>query len=76
MNLLLDIFLNLHENYHYLQIPQKLKIIKNVIKRGPSIVWLGLGYERVNLSLIKLNNVLRHFVGMCDEYHLPKNSPT
>jgi len=35
-----------------------------------------MNYDMVNLTLIKLNDVLRHFVGMCTEYHFPMRGLT
>jgi hypothetical protein len=49
-------------NLHELEIIYKSYFIDQII------VQLGLGLKRVNLKLIKLNNILRFFVVMCNEY--------
>ncbi len=51
--------LNNH-HYNYLQITQLGNYFAKVIK-NPSVVWLGLGFEKVSLKITKLNNILRHF---------------
>ncbi len=47
---------------------QEIEIIYKSYFIYPRIVQLGLGWKKVNLKLIKLNNILRFFVVMCDEY--------
>ncbi len=53
MNLLLKIFVKLHEDYNCLQITDYLQKLLN----AQNIVWLGLGLETVT----ELNNALRRF---------------
>ncbi len=53
----------MNEHYNYSKIwNYLLKLFE-----GPSLPLLGLGMEEGKLKIIKLSNILREFVGMCDK---------
>ncbi len=50
---------------------RELEIIYKSYFIDPRIVQFGLGLKKVNLKLIKLNNILIFFVVVCNEFCFP-----